>query len=139
MMIMQKRIAILLALLLALAPTAMSCAKDEETMQPDTSSGTDTVSSTEQTAETDADPYAGYDFGGATLSIFSSADSFDSTNANFLIAGSGEMNGELVNDAVNNRNRGRFERKARLHAGRLDVQRHCSRRMGTDDAACHGL
>ncbi len=99
---MQKRMAILLALLLALAPTAMSCGKDEETTKPDTD--TDTSSSTEQTAETDADPYAGYDFGGATLSIFSSADSFDSTNANFLIAGTGEMNGELVNDAVYNRN-----------------------------------
>ena len=80
----------------------MSCGKDEETTKPDTD--TDTSSSTEQTAETDADPYAGYDFGGATLSIFSSADSFDSTNANSLIAGTGEMNGELVNDAVYNRN-----------------------------------
>ena len=80
----------------------MSCGKDEETTKPDTD--TDTSSSTEQTAETDADPYAEYDFGGATLSIFSSADSFDSTNANFLIAGTGEMNGELVNDAVYNRN-----------------------------------
>ncbi len=100
---MQKRIAILLALLLALAPMAMSCSQEETTSETnaETTADTDTAATVE---ETEADPYAGYDFGGATLSIFSSADSFDSTNANFLIAGSGEMTGEIVNDAVYNRN-----------------------------------
>ena len=102
---MQKRLAILLALVLALAPAAMSCGK-EDTKESDTTADTaaNTETTTDTAAETEADPYAGYDFGGATLSIFSSADSYDSTNANFLIAGSGEMNGEIVNDAVYNRN-----------------------------------
>ena len=89
---MQKRIAILLALLLALAPATMSCSKEEETKKTETTPAADTsttADTTDTAGETEADPYAGYDFGGATLSIFSSADSFDSTNANFLIAGSG--------------------------------------------------
>lgn len=104
---MQKRIAILLALLLALAPATMSCSKEEETKKTEATPAADTSTTTDTTdtaGETEADPYAGYDFGGATLSIFSSADSYDSTNANFLIAGSGEMNGEIVNDAVYSRN-----------------------------------
>jgi len=48
--------------------------------------------------------YDGYDYAGKALRILSSMDDFDSTNAHALIAGSGEMNGEIVNDAVYNRN-----------------------------------
>lgn len=52
----------------------------------------------------EVDPFAEVDFGGQTLRISSSIDTEDSTNAHHLIAGSGELNGELVNDAVYQRN-----------------------------------
>lgn len=98
---MNKKIALFLALVLASANVLVACGESET----ETTSDTTTVDTT--VTETDDDPfaaYAGYDFGGKSLRVYSSADDFDSTNANFLIAGSGEQNGEIVNDAVYARN-----------------------------------
>lgn len=66
-----------------------------------------TPADTEAPVQTEAetvDPLAGIDYEGKTLRISSSVDTFDSTNAHALIAGSGEMTGEIVNDAVYQRN-----------------------------------
>ncbi len=98
---MNKKIALFLAMVLALAPISMTaCGGDTTETTADTAVGGETVAA----AETEPSAYEGYDFGGKALRIFSSADSDDSTNANFLIAGSGETNGEIVNDAVYARN-----------------------------------
>ncbi|MBO6052567.1 MAG: hypothetical protein J6Q17_02405, partial [Clostridia bacterium] len=45
-----------------------------------------------------------YDYEGRAFRIQSSADSTDATNANEFIEGSGSLNGEIVNDAVFDRN-----------------------------------
>ena len=66
-----------------------------------------TSADTEAPVQTEAetvDPLAGIDYEGKTLRISSSIDTNDSTNAHALIAGSGEMTGEIVNDAVYQRN-----------------------------------
>ena len=99
----RRMLALLLAgLLTAGALTACGSTEDEpETNIPDAENG-ETVQETEP--ETEPDPFADTDFGGQSLRINSSNDSYDSTNAHRLIAGSGEMNGEIVNDAVYKRN-----------------------------------
>ena len=45
-----------------------------------------------------------YDYEGRAFRIQSSADATDATNANEFIEGSGSLNGEIVNDAVFDRN-----------------------------------
>jgi len=49
------------------------------------------------------DPFAAYDFSGQAFRVSSSIES-GATNADAFIRGSGELNGEMVNDAVYNRN-----------------------------------
>ena len=93
----------LLSLLLALlmcVPAFASCGSTEEA---DTTVDT-SAADTEAVETEEPDPFAGTDFGGAELRISSSIDEYDSTNAHKLIAGSGELNGEIVNDAVYQRN-----------------------------------
>lgn len=51
-----------------------------------------------------SDPFEGIDYAGRSFRILTSIDSMNATNANDLIEGSGELNGELVNDAVWKRN-----------------------------------
>ena len=85
------------------------------------SQGTDNASSdTETAAPSGADPaepaaaeeeeeyvdhrFDGYDYEGRAFRIQSSADATDATNANEFIEGSGSLNGEIVNDAVFERN-----------------------------------
>jgi hypothetical protein len=48
--------------------------------------------------------FDGVDFEGRDFRVFTSADATDATNANEMIEGSGELNGDVVNDAVFNRN-----------------------------------
>ncbi|MBR4960799.1 MAG: hypothetical protein IKY52_07875 [Clostridia bacterium] len=95
---MKNKIALFLALVLSLSSAAMTaCGNTADETTADTAETVDA-------AETEDNPYAGYDFQGKSLRVYSSNDSSDSTNAHFLIAGSGETNGEIVNDAVYNRN-----------------------------------
>ena len=99
----RKTLALLLAALLAVG--SLAACGDKETKPETTPSGAEngeTMTDTE--TETEKDPFEGTDFGGKSLRINSSNDSYDSTNAHRLIAGSGEMNGEIVNDAVYKRN-----------------------------------
>lgn len=97
-MLTRKR---MFALLLAAALLSFSLAACGETEVVETQNTADTTVITETE---EADPFADVDFGGQTLRISSSIDEEDSTNAHRLIAGSGELNGEVVNDAVYHRN-----------------------------------
>lgn len=99
----RRMLALLLAgLLTAGALTACGSTEDKpETNIPNAENG-ETVQET--VPETEPDPFADTDFGGQSLRINSSNDFTDSTNAHRFIAGSGEMNGEIVNDAVYKRN-----------------------------------
>ncbi len=98
----QKR-RILAALLAFVLLTSAGCAGNT-TKEPDTGAESGTTATTETVDSTETDPYADVDFGGQSLRFCSSNDTFDATNAHRLIAGSGELNGEMVNDAVYNRN-----------------------------------
>lgn len=99
----RRMLALLLAgLLTAGALTACGSTENKpETNIPNAENG-ETVQETEP--ETEPDPFADTDFGGQSLRINSSNDFTDATNAHRFIAGSGEMNGEIVNDAVYKRN-----------------------------------
>ena len=92
----KKWIALFLAMVMTL-PALASCGNTAEETTADTAAQTET-----ETAEPSI--YDGYDYGGKALRIFSSINEFDSTNAHHLIAGTGETNGEIVNDAVFARN-----------------------------------
>ena len=94
-----KLLSLLLALLMCV-PALASCGSAEEAETTADTAAADTAA-----VETEApDPFAGTDFGGKELRVSSSIDEYDSTNAHRLIAGSGELNGEIVNDAVFKRN-----------------------------------
>jgi len=54
--------------------------------------------------DTTVDPFADTDYEGREFRISTSINTNDSTNANHLIAGTGELTGEAVNDAVFTRN-----------------------------------
>lgn len=100
----KKTLALLLAALLV-AGSLASCGNGNTETMPDTTADTASGANTDTTEETEApDPFAGTDFGGKSLRLNASADTYDATNAYRFIAGSGEMNGELINDAVFNRN-----------------------------------
>ncbi len=95
----------LTALFLALTmvvPMLASCGESSVAETTTETSGGETVAAVTETEY--VDPFAGTDFGGKELRVSSSIDESDSTNAHRLIAGSGELNGEIVNDAVYQRN-----------------------------------
>ena len=101
---MKKNLAFLLALLM-LVPTFASCS--EQTSGEDTTGGEAPTAGAEEaeTEETEApDPFADVDFGGRDFRVLTSIYVNDSTNADKFIRGTGETNGEIVNDAVYARN-----------------------------------
>ncbi|MBE6710089.1 MAG: hypothetical protein E7579_03110 [Ruminococcaceae bacterium] len=101
---MKKTLAILLALLM-LVPTLASCS--EQTSGEETTATETPTAGAEETVpeETEApDPFADVDFGGREFRFYTSVDATDATNADKFIRGTGETNGEIVNDAVYARN-----------------------------------
>ena len=101
---MFKRIsALLIAFLMILS--AVSCGDNSADANGD-SADTKKSETGDTTLEevTTADPFADVDYGGREFRISTSINTNDSTNANHLIAGSGELTGEAVNDAVFTRN-----------------------------------
>ena len=101
---MKKNLAFLLAMLM-LVPTFASCS--EQTSGEDTTGGDTPTAGVEEaeTEETEApDPFADVDFGGRDFRVLTSIYVNDSTNADKFIRGTGETNGEIVNDAVYARN-----------------------------------
>lgn len=98
---MPRLIAVLLCLLMFL-PLIVSCGGSD----PDKGKQqTVTTAAAEEEAGEEKDTrFVGVNFDGKKFRIFSSSDKSDSTSANEMIAGSGEENGEVVNDAVYKRN-----------------------------------
>lgn len=94
----KKRLFTLLLAALLASSSLVACG-DSEVQESQNVADTTAAVETEE-----VDPFAGTDFGGQTLRISSSIDEDDSTNAHRLIAGSGELTGEVVNDAVYQRN-----------------------------------
>jgi hypothetical protein len=104
---MKKIVSLLLALILAAGCLSVlaGCSdngadKNAETTPADASS----VDAAGEEETEWVDPFEGTDFGGRSFRVSSSIDENDATNADYLIRGSEEINGESVNDAVYNRN-----------------------------------
>ena len=101
---MKKTLALVLALLM-LVPTLASCSEQtsgEETTATDTPTAGVEETVPEETEE--IDPFEEVDFGGRDFRVLTSIYVNDSTNADKFIRGTGETNGEIVNDAVYARN-----------------------------------
>lgn len=98
---MQRKIrllCLLLAMLMLLPLTA--CGNTEETKE---TTGSDTTVVGDDAVETEPDILAGLSYNGATFHIMTSDTNISS---NYLLEGSGELNGDNVNDAVFERNLG---------------------------------
>ena len=113
---MKKIISLLLAMLLAAGclSVMVGCSdngadnKDETT--PADSGATPSGDVGEEETEW-IDPFAGTDFGGRAFRVSSSIDENDATNADYLIRGSEELNGESVTTTIE------IQSNHRLHAG----------------------
>lgn len=71
---------------------------------PDAPTDVDPTAVPEEEEEYVDHRFDGFDYDGRAFRIQSSADATDATNANEFIEGSGSLNGEIVNDAVFERN-----------------------------------
>lgn len=106
---MKKLISLLLVLCLTLGSAAAfsSCSETTSDDEGKTADPTSPASDAEVPEETETefiDPFADTDFGGRDFRVYTSVDDTDATNGNAFIQGSGELNGEAVNDAVYERN-----------------------------------
>lgn len=103
---MKKIISIILAALMCASSvsifTSCSDAGSDENKAGTTSENVDVTEDEEETVF--IDPFAGTDFGGRDFRVYTSVDATDATNGDRFIRGSGELNGEAVNDAVFKRN-----------------------------------
>ena len=110
---MKKIISLLLALLLSVGSAAVLSGCSDNGTEDVKEGGeaaagvTNDVSAPEEEETEWIDPFAGTDFGGRAFRVYTSVDDTDATNGNAFIQGSGELNGEAVNDAV-------FERNAKV-------------------------
>ena len=115
---MKKGFTRILALVLCLCMTLplVACSQGTENASKETtetaatptaSGDVDVTAEPEEEDEFADHRFDGVDYQGRAFRVQSSADASDATNANEFIAGSGETNGEIVNDAV-------FERNARV-------------------------
>ena len=102
---MKKTLTVLLALLM-LVPALASCSEKTSSVE-NASAAENPAAGTEEALpeETEEpDPYADVDFNGRDFRFYTSVDTNDATNADRFIRGTGETNGEIVNDAVYARN-----------------------------------
>lgn len=103
MMSTKRTNAALLALCIFMSQLLASCgaqgAADDNVEAKNTSE-----SNTESVVETEPDILDGLDFGGETIRFYTSISNYDYETSNNYIEGSGEENGDLVNDAVYYRN-----------------------------------
>ena len=83
-----------------------SCAKDDDATPKENENQKDGIQGAENYAESETDKLADYDFGGQEIRILTSINASDGyvTNSNYMIEGTGVINGEAVNDAVYKRN-----------------------------------
>lgn len=90
------------ALMLAMLTGVTACSNPAEDVDTAlTTAGATEEAVTEEERDTRFD---GVDFEGREFRVYTSVNTNDATNANALIEGSGEMNGDTVNDAVYTRN-----------------------------------
>ena len=105
---MKRTISLLLALLLSAASAFSLTACSEKNLDsesPVSQNEEVLADASSEDNETEAsDPFSGTDFGGRAFRVYTSVNEYDSTNGDKFIRGSGELNGEAVNDAVFNRN-----------------------------------
>ena len=106
---MKKTLCVLLALLFTLTAVLAGCSeKQGETTDAAAPTGSaEAAVSPGEEAEDETefvDPFAGTDLGGRDFRVYTSVDTSDATNGDAFIRGSGEINGEAVNDAVFERN-----------------------------------
>lgn len=105
---MKKGMALFLAMLMLLS--CVSCSETGPSgSDAESTPANDTVtpveeSVPEETETEEPDRFDGVDFNGRTFRISTSVDTYDATNGDQFIRGSGETNGESVNDAVYERN-----------------------------------
>jgi len=83
--------------------SSAACSDNADTDTPDPKGNSDDTTAAEETEEAD-NRFDGVDYKGREFRVYSSADATDATNANAMIEGSGELNGDIVNDAVYDRN-----------------------------------
>ena len=103
---MKKKISVFfLALVLLLTLLLLACSENSnDTTDDETYEEAQNIQKDE--AEADEDILAQYDFGGREIRILTSINESENwlTNSNYMIEGTGEITGELVNDAVYKRN-----------------------------------
>lgn len=101
---MKLRMRTFLSLILAasLFIPVLSCAA--EAPADDAPAAGTTAGPVSDTAEARDTRFDGRDYEGREFRVYTSADAYDATNANEMIEGSGALNGDVVNDAVFNRN-----------------------------------
>ena len=106
---MRKILSLLLSVLLAVGSVSVMVGCSDKGPDQDNAETTAIAAGTvdedalEETETEWIDPFAGTDFGGQAFRVSSSIEA-GATNADAFIRGSGELNGEMVNDAVFNRN-----------------------------------
>ena len=104
---MKNLLSLLLASVILACAALTSCSEktgDETTAQKTgTGENVETVMDTETETE-EPDRFADVNYGGKTFTVYTSVDTVDATNGDRFIRGTGEYNGEAVNDAVYDRN-----------------------------------
>ena len=108
---MKKILSLILALLMTAGSAAVFAGCSESTDNSDAGETTGTQNANQTDVQVPAeeetefiDPFADTDFGGRDFRVYTSVDNTDATNGNAFIQGTGELNGEAVNDAVFERN-----------------------------------
>ena len=104
---MKKSLSLLLASVILVCAALTSCSEKtgDETTAQKTGAGETVETGMETETETEEpDRFADVDYGGKTFTVYTSVDTVDATNGDRFIRGTGEYNGEAVNDAVYDRN-----------------------------------
>lgn len=101
---MKKFISLLI--ICSLLTSFVACSNPDSGNQNENNTNADSPSVNAETeSETEApDPFADVDYGGRSFRVYTSVDTTDATNGDAFIRGTGEYNGEAVNDAVYDRN-----------------------------------
>lgn len=98
-------ISVMLILTLAFSATACSdTSSGNSSDNQETSGGSADNTPDDLTTEEVDNRFIDVDYKGREFRVYTSIDANDATNANALIEGSGELNGDIVNDAVYDRN-----------------------------------
>ena len=84
--------------------SSAACSDNGAADTPDANTNADDTTAAPEDTEPVDNRFIDVDYKGREFRVYSSADENDATNANAMIEGSGELNGDIVNDAVYDRN-----------------------------------